>query len=238
MKSNGAILYEGPSLLNGKPIVAIAIGFAKSSTNAKTSSMIQTYILSATDNPIDAVRKGTDASICGGCIHRRNPLTGLRTCYVRIDTGPHNVYKAWKRGNYSKLATFESFLGRPVRFGTYGDPAAIPVAIWQNIAAYASMTTGYTHQWRSKKFVQLASFCQASVETANEVALANAKGFGTFRVLPVLEPVPSDAIHCPASAERGHLTTCKECGICDGYSQKNVAILAHGSTGHKYTGER
>lgn len=240
MKSNGMILYQGPSLLNGKPIVCIAIGFATPSSNVKTGGMIQTYILSATENPIDAVRNGTDSCICGGCIHRRNPLTGTRTCYVRIDTGPNNVYKAWKRGNYPICTDDElnQFAGRPVRFGTYGDPAAVPLAIWQNLAAYAGVTTGYMHQWRSKKFAQLASFCQASVETAQEVALANARGFGTFRVLPVLEPVPSDAIHCPASAERGHLTTCMECGICDGYSRKNVAILAHGSTGHKYTGTR
>jgi hypothetical protein len=238
MTSNGVVLYEGPSLLNGKAIVVIAIGFKTASSNAKTGGMIQTYFLNADENPMNAVKNGTDACICGGCIHRRNPLTGLRTCYVRIDTGPNNVYKAWKRGNYPVISDYAMFANRPVRLGTYGDPAAAPVHILRAISAYAKMTTGYTHQWRSKRFANLSYFCQASTETAEDVAKANAKGFGTFRVLPVLEPIPANAIHCPASAERGHLTTCVECGVCDGASQRNVAILAHGSTGHKYTGTR
>jgi hypothetical protein len=238
MKPNGVVLYDGPSLLNGKHIVVVAIGFKSASTNTKTGGMIQTYILYADENPMLALKTGNDSSVCGGCIHRPNPLTGLRTCYVRIDTGPNNVYKAWKRGNYPTLTDYAMFENRPVRLGTYGDPAAAPLAIWHNISAYAKMTTGYTHQWRSKKFANLSYFCQASVETAEEVAKANAKGFGTFRVLPVIEPIPANVIHCPASAERGHLTTCMECGVCDGASQRNVAILAHGATGHKYTGTR
>lgn len=238
MKTNGVILYEGPSLLNGKPIVVIAVGFKSASTNVKTGGMIQTYILCADENPIDAVRNGTDCSICGGCIHRRDPLTGTRTCYVTLMHGPLGVWKSYRKGNYPHEDNYAVFTNRPVRFGTYGDPAAAPLHVWQNIAAHASTTTGYTHQWRSKKFAGLSSFCQASVETAEEVSKANARGFGTFRVLPVIEPIPADSIHCPASAERGHLTTCVECGVCDGASQRNVAILAHGSTGHKYTGKR
>ena len=238
MKSNGVILYEGPSKLNGKRIVVIAVGFKSASTNVKTGGMIQTYILYVDENPIAAARNGNDAANCGGCIHRFNPLTLTRTCYVTLMHGPLGVWKAYIKGNYPTISDYSIFANRPVRFGTYGDPAAAPLAIWQNISAYAKMTTGYTHQWRSAKFANLSYFCQASVETAEEVQKANAKGFGTFRVLPVIEPIPADAIHCPASAERGHLTTCVECGICDGASQRNVAILAHGSTGHKYTGTR
>lgn len=238
MTSNGVVLYSGPSRLTGQPIVVIAIGFNKSSRNSKTGGMIQTYILCADSNPIDAVNSGADTAICGGCMHRKNPLTGLRTCYVRIDTGPHNVYKAWKRGNYSALTDWAIFTNRPVRMGTYGDPAAVPLYVWQNIAAYASTTTGYTHQWRSRKFAGLAPFCQASADSAEDVVKANEKGFGTFRVLPVFESVPSDALHCPASAEMGKKATCLDCGACDGFSKRNVAIYAHGATGHKFTGVR
>ena len=39
---NGRILYEGPSMLDGAPIVVIATGFAERTANAKTGSMIQT----------------------------------------------------------------------------------------------------------------------------------------------------------------------------------------------------
>ena len=42
---NGAIIYRGPSLLDGKPIVVIAVGLNSSSKNRKTGNMLQTYIL-------------------------------------------------------------------------------------------------------------------------------------------------------------------------------------------------
>lgn len=234
---NGVVLYEGPSLLTGAPIVVIAVGLRTKSTNAKTGAMVQTYILCADVNPMEGLN-GADTAICGGCVHRKNPLTGVRTCYVRIDTGPNNVYKSWKRGIYPTLSDYAVFTGRPVRFGTYGDPAAVPLEIWANIKAVAGVTTGYTHQWRAKKFAGLSSICQASAETAEDVAKANTKGFGTFRVLPVLEPVPPNVLHCPASAEMGKVTTCVDCGACDGVSQRNVAIFAHGASHRKYTGQR
>lgn len=41
-KLKSSILYRGPSLLDGQPIVAIAI---VKSDNAKTGNMVQTYIL-------------------------------------------------------------------------------------------------------------------------------------------------------------------------------------------------
>jgi hypothetical protein len=45
------VLYRGPSLLDGSPIVAIAtIG----STNVKTGPMVQTWILRADMNPLEA----------------------------------------------------------------------------------------------------------------------------------------------------------------------------------------
>jgi hypothetical protein len=40
-KPNGAILYRGPSLLDGAPIVAIVTGLASTSANAKTGAMLQ-----------------------------------------------------------------------------------------------------------------------------------------------------------------------------------------------------
>lgn len=244
-KPNGYILFEGPSKLTGKPIVCIAIGFKTPSTNIKTGGMIQTYILCAHENPIAAAKNGNDTAICGGCIHRYDPFTGKRTCYVTLMHGPLGVWKSYQKGNYPVLPDYSMFDNRPVRFGTYGDPAAVPLSVWQNISAYAKMTTGYTHQWRSAKFSALSYFCQASVETAEEVIKANSKGFGTFRVLPVIEPIttaihhPTDAaIHCPASKEQGHKTTCVDCGVCDGASQHNVVILAHGASRNQYTGVR
>ena len=60
--NNAAIIYEGPSVIDGKPIVAIA---TYSGRNRKTGAMVQTYILRADLNPLDASKTGEDASICG-----------------------------------------------------------------------------------------------------------------------------------------------------------------------------
>jgi hypothetical protein len=45
------IIYQGPSLLDGAPIVVIA-NYSKS--NRKTGGVVQTYILRADMNPLEA----------------------------------------------------------------------------------------------------------------------------------------------------------------------------------------
>ena len=93
-KPNGAILYEGPSALDGAPIVVIVTGLARKSTNAKTGALLQTWILRSDMHPIDAVRSGADSSICGDCRHRGcrpRPSRGWRSrarCSARSECGP------------------------------------------------------------------------------------------------------------------------------------------------------
>jgi hypothetical protein len=65
--SNGVILYEGPSVIDGAPIVAIATGFKSPSSNDKTGTMIQVWILRADIAPHEAQKTGADESICGDC---------------------------------------------------------------------------------------------------------------------------------------------------------------------------
>jgi hypothetical protein len=140
MKANGAILWRGPSLIDGAPIVAIAVGLANASSNRKTGAMLQTYILREDLDPNHAVRVGADASICGDCTHRgtleRQPDGALRnrgrTCYVNVGQGPLGVWRAYKRGRYQPGRGILPLLGagRIVRLGTYGDPAAVPTHIW------------------------------------------------------------------------------------------------------------
>ena len=43
--ANGIVLWEGPSRLDGSPIVVIAVGLKASSTNTKTGGMLQTYVV-------------------------------------------------------------------------------------------------------------------------------------------------------------------------------------------------
>ena len=58
-KTKSAIIYEGPSLIDGGPIVVVAI---VSKRNRKTGDMLQTYIQRADTNPLEASRLGLDAS--------------------------------------------------------------------------------------------------------------------------------------------------------------------------------
>src|SRR4051812_13937600 len=66
-KPNGVILYRGPSLLDGRPIVCVAVGLARPSKNAKTGKgTVQTYILGDDGlDPIQAIKADADVSICG-----------------------------------------------------------------------------------------------------------------------------------------------------------------------------
>ena len=61
-KPNGYILYEGPSLIDHKPIVMIALLGSK---NIKTGNMMQTYIIRSDIDPRLANKTGEDKSLIG-----------------------------------------------------------------------------------------------------------------------------------------------------------------------------
>ena len=61
------IIYQGPSLIDGAPIMVLA---QSNSNNRKTGDMVQTYIQRSDIDPITASRTGQDSSICGDCIHK------------------------------------------------------------------------------------------------------------------------------------------------------------------------
>lgn len=226
--ADGMILFEGPSLLDGAPIVVIATGFKRSSKNEKTGGMIQTYILRADMSPTAAVKCGADCSVCGNCPHRGDGTGKGRTCYVNVGQGPLAVWKACQRGAYAAATSWEGFAGRLVRFGTYGDPAAVPMAVWERLARLAKGWTGYTHQWRTAP--ALAPYCMASVDTLAEAAEARAAGWRTFRVaLPGTVARLAAEVSCPASAEAGKKLNCATCMACSGGARRgSIVIQAHG----------
>ena len=65
---NGFIIYDGPSVLDGQPIIAVA---TLKTSNAKTGNMIQTWIMRRDIEPHLAIKSGDDSSVCGGCVQRR-----------------------------------------------------------------------------------------------------------------------------------------------------------------------
>jgi hypothetical protein len=229
---NGYVIYDGPSRLNGKDIVVIATGFAKASHNEKTGDLIQVWIMSKDSNPIDSLYKGSDDSVCGDCKHRpktdSNP-DGWGTCYVNVGQGPYAVYKAYKNNKYPVLPNVELFKDKYVRFGTYGDPAAIPIELIRSIVGICSHHTAYTHQWKNCD-KELLNYCMASVDTPKEYKLAQSLGWRTFRVRLDSEELDKNERVCPASSER-KLVTCEQCMACHGggNSKASIAIIAHGS---------
>jgi hypothetical protein len=228
--ANGAVLWQGASLIDGAPIVVIAVGLATRSSNRKTGAMLQTYILRSDVAPQAAITSGLDVSICGDCRHRGDGSGKGRTCYVNIGQGPTGVYKAFKRGRYPLADDLADVgTGRNVRLGTYGDPAAVPVHVWRELTSRATGRTGYTHQWRHCP--DLKALCMASVDTPAEAILARSSGWRTFRVaMPSdLARMPIEAV-CPASAEAGRKLTCDQCLACSGASgaRGSIVIQAHG----------
>ena len=231
-KPSGFILYRGASLLDGAPIVAIAI---IKSTNVKTGNMVQTYILADNDmSPLESAKSGADISICGDCKHRRYHGE-LADCYVNIGQGANAVYKAYIKGNYPAdiQAAANASAARMVRLGTYGDPAAVPAYIWQALISKAAGHTGYSHQWQNGKAgADIMALCMASADNAMERAAAKAAGYRTFRVRAASEPVLTGEFLCPASEEAGKRKLCGECGACDGGMNTRRAdpvIIVHGS---------
>jgi hypothetical protein len=235
---NGIILYEGPSAIDGAPIVVIATGLAKRTLNEKTGDMVQTWVIRADVAPHEAVKSGEDASVCGECPHR--PAMG-GACYVKTFQAPLSVFRAYHRGIYGRVTLEEAadlVAGRTVRLGSYGDPVAAPVAIWEALVSKAKGWTGYTHQWRTAPDA-FKRLCMASADDNAEGFAARAAGWRTFRIRTADEPVmPKLEIICPASDEAGMKTDCASCRACMGTASKAKAspvIIVHGSGARRFT---
>ena len=218
-KPNGYILWRGASLIDGAPVVAIVTGCAGSSSNRKTGAMLQTWILRADVSPVDAVRTGADYSICGNCPERGDGHGKARACYVNVGQAPLGIWRAYRRGSYDHAPIALSAIGsgRAVRVGSYGDPAAVPMAVWQALISRASMSTGYTHQWKTAP--ALAALCMASASSLQDAEQARALGFRVFRIRRADDPLMARESVCPASTESAvDDITCSKCGACNGAS--------------------
>lgn len=244
-KPRSSIIYSGPSLIDGSPIVCIAI---IGSGNVKTGSMIQTYIIRSDMSPMQASKSGKDYAICGNCIHRGTPTDNPdkkqavgRSCYVTLYQGPTQVYKAYKRELYPN-ATYEQIRaigdGQMVRLGSYGDPAAVPKSVWDALLRESVGHTGYSHQSKLPGVAVDYNRVMVSVESKASAQGYHLNGKRTFRVIPVATwkeqgnaSLLKSEILCPASVEAGNKATCIDCGLCKGsiIKAKSIAIVAHGT---------
>jgi hypothetical protein len=120
---NGVIVYDGPSTLDGAPVVVVLTSLRGASTNSKTSGdalpLAQTYVIPRAMLPApgsagpDASRAwfqnmaaGCDAGACGACPLRPSTVAALKSqglpapdpCYVL--NGPPDVARAVADGKY------------------------------------------------------------------------------------------------------------------------------------------
>lgn len=248
-KPVSSVIYSGPSMIDGSPIVVIAI---VKPNNVKTGNMIQTYIIRSDIDPLTASKTGQDYSICGNCIHRGKPTEDVkkkqavdRSCYVTLYHGPLQVYKAFKRHVYP-MATPEEIkrLGaaRMVRLGTYGDPMACPSNVWDELLSGSLGHTGYSHQ---HGLVQGDySKVMISADSKIDAHMHHQANRRTFRVIPVSTWIDqgktallNSEILCPASKEMDYKTTCDKCKLCSGGTVgKSIAIVSHGASRNAFKG--
>jgi hypothetical protein len=149
-----------------------------------------------------------------------------------------SVWRCFKRGGYPVAQDLAAIgAGRSVRLGSYGDPAAVPSAVWEQLISRAAMHTGYTHQWQRPDAARYARYLMASTDTPAERDAARGMGWRTFTVRLETDALAVRESVCPASAEAGHKTNCVTCGACNGAGSArkgSIAILAHGAMHRRY----
>ena len=225
---SGYIVYEGESQLNGEPIVGI---ITMKSVNVKTGNMAQLWILRSDMHPIEAKEQGVDNAICGNCQFRQS-LGGA--CYVNIGQAPSAVYRTYNKGGYPVAKNLSIFKDMKIRFGAYGDPAAIPVSILALLKSYAKNNTSYTHQWKDNKNNDiLKAVSMASVDSLAEAQEASEAGYRWFRVTNDISTLRCDEIICP-NTTKGIL--CQDCNLCSGNAvkAKSIVIETHGTWSKKF----
>jgi hypothetical protein len=235
----GVVLYEGPSRLDGKPIAVIANRITTKSNNDKTGAMVQTFIVRSDVNPVEALRSGDDASVCGDCKRRPSvaKAAGIKPCYVKVFQSVLSTWKALGRGRYARpIVDYDPrilsdlFEGKAFRMGSYGDPAAAPFAMWARATKRAAMVNGYSHQWHKPEFAKFKALTMASADNEAEALQAWGAGWRTFRVRAKDEARLSNEAICPASKEAGAKVSCTDCKACGGHSakvRKSIVIMAH-----------
>ncbi len=234
-RPQGLTLYRGPSLIDRKPIVALATGILHPSDNHATGPMIQTWILRADVHPAEALKGGRDRSVCGDCRWRIG-----HACYVTMQYAPLQVWRSWKNGLYPKAtpALLTYVRGRAVRLGAYGNPSAVPAEVWVRLLANADGWTAYDHRWADPAVQVLRRFAMASVETPEQRAAAKALGWRTYRVKWPGDPVLAGERECPKQAKFKLRAQCDTCLWCDGAGGRDFDVVCDAHGGNNVTERR
>jgi hypothetical protein len=263
INKNACVLYDGPSQINGKRIVVILTGLTRDTCNRKTGKMLQTWILCASRNPVEAVMSGRDEAVCGDCPYRGDGHGRSRACYVNLARGPYGTWKSWQDGNIEDYDSekHDCFIdSRAIRIGSYGDPAAVPFKSFGPVFYLCSRHTGYTHFWDRPYAARYKDWCMASVGTVEQAIEASKQGWRYYLVTPkdgiereewlghLYDQTVRVPILCPASDESPKKVKCERCALCNGnggifsnyarWTMSSVYIPVHGSKNNIASYER
>ena len=239
LAASSAIFWQGPSPYNGQPIMAVISGLRKPSDNDKTGHMAQVDILVADEHPVEAIKTGADAAICGGCPLRRNDEG--RICYVNVGFGPSAKFRAQLAARYIHMEPETVGLilrerGITARFGSYGDPAMLPFEVVDAVIGTAGTGwTSYTHQWNEPWFdARHLQYAMASLDHINTVDKLRSlhPTARYYRLADSYEGIGSDEVRCPSDktqrkADGRRQVTCETCLLCGGAGKaaKSVVIV-------------
>ena len=216
---------------------------AKVSANSKigVGYIVQTYHLS-----LDQVKNNDitlDKSNCLNCPLSYNMNEGKSLCYTAKGMQLFGLKSMLKRLN-KNLSTFkpynkdvfDAFVTTVknyypvdlVRFGAYGEPVLLGEYNTAQLATISAKHTGYSHQWKLKKFAWAKYFFMSSTHGQNEANKAKKMGFRNFVVLEKGDV--TTGVNCPASKESDKELSCIACGLCIGSNKgikKDVFINKH-----------
>ena len=203
---------------NGQKMACLYAHKVKSK-NPKTGDMAQLAVLAVRHKPTELLRLGLDALICGIC-----ELLGGNGCYVNTVF----LNDVWRSSFRRKVEAIPTMV-KPLRLGSYGDPALLPIELLDDCIGKAPHWTGYTHQWPVVDSVY-SKYLMASIDGISPYTRSDAKklGYRTFRVLGKGDKLEKGEIMCPNYT---HGITCSKCGLCSGTSGRgkaDIAIPAHG----------
>ncbi len=218
--------WEGPSEINGAPIMGYIAGEHNPSSNTKTGPALQVGVMLRGVHPWEAVSTGDDLAICGDCPlrpsnHKAAKLRGEavadNACYV--NTGFKNAQRMSIERSEVKPKTVQAFIEEHafIRFGEYGNLSSLPREVLEPMLKGAKKWAMYEHEWRRPENQWLREYAMASVHSLEEKAEANALGWRTYRTVSKDDPLPgrttTGEIWCPNYT---HGTTCNKCGLCNG----------------------
>ena len=216
MANNSVKIWENGS------IFAALTGLTSQSKNKKTGNMIGISILPLAEKPSDSIKHKADGPQCGTCALAAG-TPGPWSCYVN-PISLNSVWTATVRKKVSKLVgKFLELTPTPIRLGTYGDPAKLPLELLKKLVS-GRKYTGYTHEWETCN-PEYSKYLMASIDHTNSKEKAISKGYRTYRILGELDTLDDDEIMCPHPAVQ-----CADCRLCsgNGIRAKNIAVRVSG----------